>query len=68
MNNAEDGITQLCSSEEPLSDAVCLVSCKADAACRFMCICWFNQAIVLQIMWDPGPFFLTTVLWQITIT
>ncbi len=57
MNNAEDGRTQLCSSEEPLSDTVCLASCKADAACRCMCICWFNQAIVLQILWDPGSFF-----------
>lgn len=57
MNNAGDGSTQLCSSEEPSNDAVCLGSCKADAPCRFMCICWFNQAIVLQILWDPGSIF-----------
>lgn len=57
MNYAGDGSTQLCSSEEPSDDTVCLVFCKAHAPCRFMCICWFNQVIVLQILWDPGPIF-----------
>jgi len=42
----------------------CVFSVKADAPRRFMCICWFNQAIVLKILRDPESIFFAKELFS----